>query len=70
MKTMAFYPDEFAITAIRKFCGAPMASPCNSRPFAVEVLLDHGRYAQIRRRQTFEEMTAGEHSQRRTGEST
>jgi len=60
MKAMAFYPGESAITATRKFCGASMESTCNSRPLAVEVLLDHGRYVEIRRRQTFEEMTAGE----------
>jgi diaminopimelate decarboxylase len=40
--------------------GAAMASNYNSRPLAAEVLLDRGRYAVVRRRQTFEEMTAGE----------
>jgi diaminopimelate decarboxylase len=40
--------------------GAAMASNYNSRPLAVEVLLDRGRYAVVRRRQTFEEMIAGE----------
>jgi diaminopimelate decarboxylase len=40
--------------------GAAMASNYNSRPLAAEVLLDHGRYAVVRRRQTFEEMIAGE----------
>jgi diaminopimelate decarboxylase len=40
--------------------GASMASNYNSRPLAAEVLLDHGRYAVVRRRQTFEEMIAGE----------
>lgn len=40
--------------------GASMASTYNSRPLAAEVLLDRGRYAVIRRRQTFEQMTAGE----------
>jgi diaminopimelate decarboxylase len=40
--------------------GASMASTYNSRPLAAEVMLDAGRYAVIRRRQTFEEMIAGE----------
>jgi diaminopimelate decarboxylase len=40
--------------------GASMASTYNSRPLAAEVLLDEGRYAVVRRRQTFAEMVAGE----------
>ncbi|HKZ12035.1 MAG TPA: diaminopimelate decarboxylase [Rhodanobacteraceae bacterium] len=40
--------------------GASMASTYNSRPLAAEVLLDHGRYAVVRKRQTFDEMIAGE----------
>ncbi|HET6805811.1 MAG TPA: diaminopimelate decarboxylase [Frateuria sp.] len=40
--------------------GASMASTYNSRPLAAEALLDGGRYALIRRRQTLEEMVAGE----------
>jgi len=40
--------------------GASMASNYNSRPLAAEVLLDQGRYAVVRRRQTLEEMVAGE----------
>jgi diaminopimelate decarboxylase len=40
--------------------GASMASTFNSRPLAAEVLVDNGRYAIIRRRQTLEEMCAGE----------
>jgi len=40
--------------------GAAMASNYNSRPLAAEVLVDHDRYAVVRRRQTFEEMIAGE----------
>jgi len=40
--------------------GASMASTYNSRPLAAEVLLDRGRYAIVRRRQTFEDMIAGE----------
>ncbi len=42
--------------------GASMASNYNSRPLAAEVLLDRGRYAVVRRRQTFEDMLAGEQS--------
>ena len=42
--------------------GASMASTYNSRPLAAEVLLDQGRYAIIRRRQTFDEMLTGEQS--------
>jgi diaminopimelate decarboxylase len=44
--------------------GASMASTYNSRPLAAEALLDRGRYAVVRRRQHFEEMTAGEPSAR------
>lgn len=40
--------------------GASMASTYNSRPLAAEVLLDHGRYAVVRRHQTLEDMIAGE----------
>ena len=40
--------------------GASMASTYNSRPLTAEVLLDDGRYALIRRRQTMAEMMAGE----------
>ena len=40
--------------------GASMASTYNSRPLVAEVLADDGRYAVIRRRQTFDEMIAGE----------
>ena len=40
--------------------GAAMASTYNSRPLAAEVLLDRGRHAIVRRRQTFEDMVAGE----------
>jgi len=48
--------------------GASMASTYNSRPIAAEVLLDAGRYAVVRRRQSFEEMIAGEMDVR-TGET-
>ncbi len=37
-----------------------MSSTYNSRPLAPEVLVDGGRYAVIRTRQTLEQMTAGE----------
>ncbi|HEX7324035.1 MAG TPA: diaminopimelate decarboxylase [Rhodanobacteraceae bacterium] len=40
--------------------GMSMASTFNSRPLAAEVLVDAGRYAVIRRRQTLEELVAGE----------
>ena len=40
--------------------GASMASTYNSRPLAAEVLVDRGRYAVVRRRQTFEEMIEDE----------
>ncbi|HEY0506098.1 MAG TPA: diaminopimelate decarboxylase [Lysobacter sp.] len=40
--------------------GASMGSTYNSRPLIAEVLLDDGRYAVIRRRQTLAEMMAGE----------
>jgi diaminopimelate decarboxylase len=40
--------------------GSSMASTYNSRPLAAEVLVDDGRYAVVRRRQTLEEMVAGE----------
>jgi diaminopimelate decarboxylase len=40
--------------------GASMSSTYNSRPLLAEVLVDDGRYALIRRGQSFEEMVAGE----------
>jgi len=40
--------------------GASMGSTYNSRPLPPEVLVDGGRYAVIRKRQTFDEMIAGE----------
>lgn len=40
--------------------GASMSSTYNSRPLAAEVMVDDGCYAVIRRRQSFEEMVAGE----------
>ena len=40
--------------------GAAMTSNYNSRPLAAAVRLDRGRYAVVRRRQSLEEMIAGE----------
>src|SRR5690606_5077409 len=40
--------------------GASMASTYNSRPLPAEVLVDGSRYAVVRRRQSFDEMIAGE----------
>ena len=40
--------------------GASMGSTYNSRPLIAEVLLDAGRYAVVRRRQSFEQMIATE----------
>jgi len=40
--------------------GASMGSTYNSRPLPPEVLLDDGRYAIVRRRQTLAEMMTGE----------
>jgi diaminopimelate decarboxylase len=37
-----------------------MGSTYNSRPLAAEVLVDGDRYAVVRRRQTFEDIIAGE----------
>ncbi|MCJ0824420.1 diaminopimelate decarboxylase [Luteimonas sp. 50] len=51
--------DLLAILATGAY-GASMASTYNSRPLAAEVLVEHGRYAVVRRRQTLDEMLAGE----------
>ncbi|WP_240732531.1 MULTISPECIES: diaminopimelate decarboxylase [Dyella] len=40
--------------------GSSMSSTYNSRPLVAELLLDEGRHAIVRRRQTFEDMIAGE----------
>lgn len=40
--------------------GASMASTYNSRPLLAEVLVDEGRYALVRRRQSFEDIIASE----------
>ena len=53
-------PDDLLMIRTTGAYGAAMASNYNSRPLAAEVLLDRGRYAVVRRRQTFEEMMAGE----------
>jgi diaminopimelate decarboxylase len=51
--------DLLAIRATGAY-GMSMASTFNSRPLAAEVLVDGDRYAVVRRRQTFEELVAGE----------
>jgi diaminopimelate decarboxylase len=51
--------DLVAIAGVGAY-GASMGSTYNSRPLPPELLLDGGRYAVLRRRQTFEEMIAGE----------
>ena len=51
--------DLVAILAAGAY-GASMASSYNSRPLPAEVLVEAGRYAVVRRRQSFEEMLAGE----------
>lgn len=53
-------PGDLLIIKTTGAYGAAMASNYNSRPLAAEVLLDRGRYAIVRRRQTFDEMIAGE----------
>ena len=53
-------PDDLLMIRTTGAYGAAMASNYNSRPLAAEVLLDRGRYAVVRRRQTFEEMITGE----------
>jgi diaminopimelate decarboxylase len=40
--------------------GASMSSTYNSRPLVAEILLDQGRYAIVRRRQSFDQMIATE----------
>lgn len=40
--------------------GSSMASTYNSRPLAAEAMIDHGRFAVVRTRQSFEEMVGGE----------
>jgi diaminopimelate decarboxylase len=51
--------DLLMITAVGAY-GASMASNYNSRPLIAEVLVDDNRYAVIRRRQSYEEMMAGD----------
>jgi len=55
--------DLVAIRTVGAY-GASMANTYNSRPLAAEALLDDGRYAEVRRRQTFEDMVAGERAAR------
>jgi diaminopimelate decarboxylase len=51
--------DLVAIRATGAY-GMSMASTFNTRPLAAEVLVDGDRYALVRRRQTFDELVAGE----------
>ena len=51
--------DLVAILATGAY-GASMASTYNSRPLPAEVLVDEGRYALVRRRQSFDDIIAGE----------
>ena len=53
-------PGELLMIRTTGAYGASMASNYNARPLAAEVLVDDGRYTLIRRRQTFEDMIAGE----------
>ncbi|RPE77049.1 diaminopimelate decarboxylase [Vulcaniibacterium tengchongense] len=53
-------PGDLLLIAGAGAYGASMGSTYNSRPLPAEVLLDRGRYALVRRRQTFEEMVATE----------
>jgi diaminopimelate decarboxylase len=53
-------PGELLLIRTTGAYGSSMGSTFNSRPLAPEVLLDRGRYAVVRRRQTLEEMIAGE----------
>ncbi|HET6630343.1 MAG TPA: diaminopimelate decarboxylase [Woeseiaceae bacterium] len=53
-------PGELLMIRATGAYGASMASTYNARPLAAEVLVDDGHYAVIRRRQTFEDMIAGE----------
>jgi diaminopimelate decarboxylase len=53
-------PDDLLMIKTTGAYGASMASTYNSRPMPAEVLLDEGRYAVVQRRQTFDDMIAGE----------
>ena len=53
-------PGDVVVIAGTGAYGASMGSTYNSRPLAAELMLDRGRYAVVRRRQTFDEMIAGE----------
>lgn len=54
------HADELVLIRTTGAYGAAMASTYNSRPLAAEVLLDRGRHAIVRRRQSLEDMVAGE----------
>lgn len=47
------------LTGAGAYCVA-MSSTYNSRPLPAEVLLDRGRYAIVRPRQSYEELMAGD----------
>jgi diaminopimelate decarboxylase len=51
--------DLVAIRATGAY-GMSMASTFNSRPLATEGLVEGDRYAVVRKRQTFDELVAGE----------
>jgi diaminopimelate decarboxylase len=53
-------PGDVVMIAATGAYGSAMASTYNSRPLAAEMLLDGGRYAIVRRRQTLTEMVNGE----------
>jgi diaminopimelate decarboxylase len=53
-------PGDLVLIAGAGAYGASMSSNYNSRPLLAEVLLDDGRYAIVRGRQSFEQMIATE----------
>lgn len=53
-------PGDLVLIATAGAYGASMSSNYNSRPLLAEVLLDRGRYAIVRQRQSFEQMIASE----------
>jgi diaminopimelate decarboxylase len=53
-------PGELLMITAAGAYGASMASNYNSRPLIAEVLVEANRYAVIRRRQSYEEMMAGD----------
>lgn len=53
-------PGDLLLIANAGAYGSSMSSNYNSRPLVAEIMLDRGRHAVVRRRQSFEEMIAGE----------